>query len=306
MKHAPFLLFFFLSCGLLFAQERISRESYIKTYAEIAVEEMKVTGIPASIKLAQALLESDNGNSTLARKANNHFGIKCHSDWQGGTFHKDDDKKDECFRRYRRVEESYHDHSLFLTQRERYRDLFKLKITDYKGWAHGLKKAGYATNPRYPQLLIKIIEENKLFMYDQGISVAVSSEKRDDNLGAPGSGFPDVRLSLAKAPSVLNGVKYVTIQSGETLESIARQYHQNVWILRKFNEAEKNWEPASGGRVFLQPKKRKAQTETHIVQAGESLWDISMKYAVKLKRLEKMNGLERQDSLLAGQQIKLR
>lgn len=306
MKHAPCLLFLLLSYGFLSAQPRITREVYIKTYADIAVEEMRVTGIPASIKLAQALLESDNGNSTLARKANNHFGIKCHSDWKGGTFHKDDDKKDECFRRYRKVEESYHDHSLFLTQRERYRDLFKLNITDYKGWAQGLKKAGYATNPRYPQLLIKIIEDNRLYQYDQGVVAPQTSN--DQKITPPNSksDFPDVQLSGHQTPLVLNGVKYVTVQSGENLESIARQHHLNVWILRKFNEAEKHWEPTAGGRVFLQPKKRKADTETHIVQAGESLWDISMQYAVKLKRIEKLNGLERQDSLSAGQQIKLR
>lgn len=306
MKHALCLLFFLLSYEILFSQSKITREEYIERYAGIALEEMKVTGIPASIKLAQALLESDNGNSTLARKANNHFGIKCHSGWNGGTFHKDDDKKDECFRRYKKVEESYHDHSLFLTQRERYQDLFTLKITDYKGWAHGLKKAGYATNPRYPQLLIKIIEDNQLYNFDQGAAVNKSTLPKEKEKRDRKSDFPDVQLSQVNTTSLLNGVKYVEAVAGDNLESIARRHNQNVWIIRKFNEVGKTWEPAPGDRIYLQPKKRKAQKETHIVIKGEGLWDISMQYAVKLKRLEKLNDIMRETRLQEGQVIKLR
>ncbi len=306
MKQALCLLFFLLSYGMLFSQTRISREAYINTYADIAVEEMKDSGIPASIKLAQALLESDNGNSPLARKANNHFGIKCHRGWDRGTFYQDDDHKNECFRSYKNVEESYHDHSLFLTTRDRYKNLFTLKITDYKGWAHGLKKAGYATNPRYPHLLIKIIEDNKLYHFDQGVDVAQPAVPKERRNQDEKSDFPDVRLSQGEEPALINGVKYVIADEDDKLELIARRHKQNVWILRKFNEVDKTWEPAPGDRVFLQPKKRKSRSETHIVQTGERLWDISMQYAVKLKRLEKLNGLDRQDTLSAGQQIKLR
>ena len=149
----------------LFAQpgsKRISRSEYIELYKEDAIREMERNSIPASITLAQGILESGDGNSPLARYANNHFGIKCHSDWTGKTFIQDDDKKNECFRKYKDPYESYKDHSDFL-KKNRYAFLFELKITDYKGWAHGLKKAGYATNPKYPHLLIKIIEENRRF-----------------------------------------------------------------------------------------------------------------------------------------------
>ena len=138
---------------------------------------MKQFGVPASITLAQAMLESDNGNSTLAVKANNHFGIKCHKDWTGATIYHDDDRKGECFRKYKNPEQSFNDHSLFLRGGKRYAFLFDLTPTDYKAWAHGLKKAGYATNPKYAELLIKIIEDNEFYRFDQGITVAIKPPK---------------------------------------------------------------------------------------------------------------------------------
>jgi flagellum-specific peptidoglycan hydrolase FlgJ len=147
------------------ARNKITTEEYIATYKKIARKEMKQHGIPASITLAQGILESGNGNSELARRANNHFGIKCTKDWNGKTYYIDDDKPNECFRRYRHAEASFHDHSAFL-KNKRYSDLFGLDREDYKGWAKGLKKAGYATNPKYPQLLINLIEKHKLYQYD--------------------------------------------------------------------------------------------------------------------------------------------
>ncbi len=149
------------------AEQLITRKEYIETYKDEAVREMLVNGIPASITLAQGILESDNGNSALARYANNHFGIKCHAGWNGPSFYQDDDAKDECFRKYYSAYRSYKDHSEFLRTRTRYASLFSLKPTDYKGWARGLKKAGYATNPKYADLLIKLIEENDLAQYDK-------------------------------------------------------------------------------------------------------------------------------------------
>jgi flagellum-specific peptidoglycan hydrolase FlgJ len=150
-------------CGLAFSQ---SAEAYIAQYHSLAIREMKNTGIPASITLAQALLESGNGTSRLAKKAKNHFGIKCTASWKGKTFRQDDDKKDECFRRYRRVKQSYEDHSKFL-QRDRYAVLFRLDPTDYKAWAEGLQKAGYATNKSYASLLIRVIEKHELQRFDK-------------------------------------------------------------------------------------------------------------------------------------------
>ena len=167
-------------------------------YREDAIREMERNSIPASITLAQGILESGDGNSPLARYANNHFGIKCHSDWTGKTFIQDDDKKNECFRKYKDPYESYKDHSDFL-KKNRYAFLFELKITDYKGWAHGLKKAGYATNPKYPHLLIKIIEENNLAQYDKGQSkkankqTANTSKDRNNTSGIASSGRHTVK-----------------------------------------------------------------------------------------------------------------
>ena len=147
--------------------EKITRSDYIEMYAPFAVKEMLISGVPASITLAQGILESGDGNSTLSRNANNHFGIKCHGMWEGDKYYMDDDAKGECFRVYTSVFDSYRDHSEFLSGRSRYAALFELRRTDYKGWAHGLKKAGYATNPKYPALLIKIIEENALAKFDK-------------------------------------------------------------------------------------------------------------------------------------------
>ena len=146
-------------------KHKLTTEEYIKAYKKVARREMRHHGIPASITLAQGILESGSGNSKLARKAHNHFGIKCTSDWHGRTMHADDDKPNECFRRYKNGAASYHDHSEFL-MRKRYAALFELDRDDYEGWAKGLKKAGYATNPKYPQLLINVIEKHKLYKYD--------------------------------------------------------------------------------------------------------------------------------------------
>jgi flagellum-specific peptidoglycan hydrolase FlgJ len=169
------LLFIFSFC-LASAFASNTPEQYIALYKNDAIKEMKEYGVPASITLAQGMLESSNGNSALAVKANNHFGIKCHSDWTGDTYHMDDDEKNECFRKYPNVLDSYRDHSKFLKERSRYAALFTLKITDYKGWAEGLKAAGYATNPKYPQLLVNLIERYQLYIYDSEIAVVDSTK----------------------------------------------------------------------------------------------------------------------------------
>lgn len=162
------------------AQQTITRAEYIEQYAPLAVEQQMLYGIPASITLAQGLLESANGNSRLAREANNHFGIKCGSLWDGESIRHDDDAAQECFRAYSSVEESYIDHSLILLERKWYRPLFDLDPKDYKAWAHGLKKAGYATNPLYAELLIKIIEDNQLHKYDNALLSDWQSGKQEE------------------------------------------------------------------------------------------------------------------------------
>ena len=189
------LLFFALMPLALFAQ-RITPEDYIQTYKDVAMEEMREYGIPASITLAQGLLESGAGNSALARDANNHFGIKCHEEWEGDTYYMDDDEKDECFRKYVNAEESFLDHSIFLSSRSRYAALFELDITDYEGWAKGLKEAGYATNPKYAQLLIDRINLYDLMKYDQ-----IVLGERDDDDQVPDIAPEDELLELAFSPT---------------------------------------------------------------------------------------------------------
>ena len=192
--------------------------TYIDNYSGIAREEMLQYGIPASITLAQGILESGAGKGELTRKANNHFGIKCHSTWNGERVYHDDDEKGECFRKYRDPKYSFRDHSLFLTQRSRYKDLFKLKKDDYKGWARGLKKAGYATDPRYPQKLIDIVERYRLYEYDQMVLGNNANPVKPD----------DTKIST------------YTVLKGDTLYSIARRFNLTVDTLKEYNGLDSN------------------------------------------------------------------
>jgi flagellum-specific peptidoglycan hydrolase FlgJ len=184
MKPVPYitLLFLFISAQV-FSQraKRVTPADYIKTYKDIAIEEMHRSGIPASITLSQGMLESENGNSSLATEGKNHFGIKCHN-WNGKKIYQDDDAKNECFRRYNSVEDSYMDHTDFLMNQNRYAFLFSYSSTDYKNWASGLKKAGYATNPNYPQLLIKLIEDYNLYAYDQEVAKTGPARQNPKNM----------------------------------------------------------------------------------------------------------------------------
>lgn len=319
----------FLTCltllllsGTVFSQT--TREEYIETYKHIAIREMKRTGIPASITLAQAVLESDNGNSKLARKAKNHFGIKCHSSWTGKTYHQDDDAKDECFRKYNDIEDSYKDHSAFL-QRDRYSALFKLKLNDYKGWAKGLKKAGYATNPKYPQLLVKIIEDNQLYQYDDPKYKAKKKKKKDeeeeqliaeiteDDLPQKPGKKKDVTddfVIKTKGHQIKlnNGVKYITCKKGDTFHSLSKELDLLRSVLPKYNELEKSTQLKEGQILYLQPKKRKANIayEFHTIEDGETMYSISQKYAIKLNKLYQMNNMFPESTLKAGDIIRLR
>lgn len=204
---------------------------YIRKYAPLAVAEMHSSKIPASITLAQGILESGNGRSELARKSNNHFGIKCHKGWKGGRVYHDDDAKGECFRKYNYPESSYHDHSEFLTTRRRYADLFKLRKTDYKGWARGLKKAGYATDKKYPNKLIRLIETYKLYEFDK-------FSKRDLKRGKRTKEEPVVEKPKPKKKS--SSKKYYTVVKGDTLYSISKRFGLSVEELKKKNKLKSN------------------------------------------------------------------
>lgn len=321
IKQYLFFLFFALFVNtIIHAQDRNTTEDYIKQYKDVAIKKMKEYGIPASITLAQGILESGSGNSRLARKANNHFGIKCHKEWDGKRFYMDDDAKHECFRKYKDPADSYRDHSLFLTQRGRYSFLFEYDVNDYKKWAHGLKKAGYATNPKYPQLLIGIIERNKLAQYDNGVnSMKRRSKKKipieDEFVETESSEVPMLihlqPVSTTETGRKLyenNGVKFIRSDLGDTYYDLAEEFEIYSWQLYKYNETDKKHFLQTDEIVYLEKKKKKAdkQFKKHTVMQGESLRYISQLYGIRLSSLMKLNGLSSDRNLPVGRILKLR
>ena len=256
-------------------------EAYIKQYRDLAVEEMKKYHIPASITLAQGLLESGAGQSALARKSNNHFGIKCGGDWNGRTVSHNDDARGECFRAYKHPKQSYEDHSKFLASRSRYASLFNLKITDYKGWARGLKKTGYATNPRYADQLIGIIELYDLHKYDTKGGLKWMKENPNPH-----------------QPYIANGLVYIVARTGDTWKSISKEFDISKRKLRKYNDLYKGYELQEGDILYLEKKNRKAPKNhiVHVLRAGESMYAISQKYGIRLKNLYKLNKMDEDDS----------
>ncbi|OFY90944.1 MAG: hypothetical protein A3K10_17550 [Bacteroidetes bacterium RIFCSPLOWO2_12_FULL_31_6] len=267
------------------AERRITREEYIELYKEDAIREMQKSGVPASITLAQGILESGDGNSPLAVYAKNHFGVKCHKNWEGETMRIDDDEKNECFRKYKSVYESFRDHSEFLQTRAHYEFLFDLKTTDYKGWANGLKKAGYATNPKYADLLIKLIEENQLDQYDNYAKVPPKniSKQRSSNVLATNNEAHIIKLH--------NNIKYIKIKEGDTFYKITKNYQLNLWQIYKYNDLNKNDVLKLGDIIYLQPKKNNSAEDFHIAKTGETMRAISQTYGVKLKKLYKKNNM---------------
>lgn len=269
--------------------QQTTRQGYIDQYRSWAIDEMKRSGIPASITLAQGMLESNNGNSTLATKGNNHFGIKCH-DWKGKSMRHDDDKRNECFRKYKSARDSYIDHTNFLMNGPRYSFLFGLDQTDYKGWARGLKKAGYATSPTYASALIRIIEDNELDQYDSG---KVRRRKVDDTEPMAEvtdiDGF-EIEIDHRKI-LVRNRIDYIIVKSEDTYQSLTRELELMSYELAQYNEIQKNSKLEKGQVLYLQPKRGKASVEFsyHTVEAGETMYDISQMYGIKLKKLYQLN-----------------
>ena len=305
----------FLSLGTITIAQpdkyRFTQKDYIEKYSGDAVKEMQRSGVPASITLAQGILESESGNSDLARIANNHFGIKCHAEWTGESFHKDDDSKNECFRKYNSVLESYDDHSKFLRTRSRYAFLFDLEITDYKGWAKGLKKAGYATNPEYASKLIKLIEDYNLHYFDKE---AKERPATGANAGkaTPAKNTTHVSRRKQVTPAFQNyqvsknNVPYLIAKAGDSYFSLANENNLMLWQILKYNDADKNDSPAEGEVIYIMPKQNKAAEEFHIVKQNEDIHFISQLYAVKLKKLLKRNHLSHDSTLQPGQKILLR
>jgi len=289
--------------------EKNSSTRYIRKYKGLAIEEMKKFKIPASITMAQGILESGNGNSTLARKAKNHFGIKCHKGWKGKSMKWTDDAPNECFRKYNSVNESFRDHSEFLAGRDRYASLFKLNITDYKGWARGLQRAGYATNKSYSKLLIKIIEENNLHKLDDKKLLAEKGiQYFDPNFVQPSeSEFEAIDISGAKRQIFTNNkTRFIFAEAGDNFNKIAKDLNIYAWQVYKYNELNKKDKIVAGQMIYIQAKKRKASSKTHIVKQNETLYSVSQLYGIKLKNLCKKNKLDKDSYLYEGQQLKLR
>ena len=306
--------------------------AYIEKYRDLAVREMKRTGVPASITLAQGMIESDYGRSRLAREGNNHFGIKCHNGWTGPTMRHHDDRRNECFRVYRSPEESFIDHSDFLKTGSRYSFLFDLPATDYKAWAKGLKKAGYATDPDYANMLIRKIEEHGLYNYDRGYtpSVKTAAQQTPQKVLSPDpalkdsvrpdqpvpANIPDRTVTYnipavqARVPRVMenNRIQYIIVKEGETIESIEKDFELLKWELAKYNELGEGFVPVPGQMLYLQPKRDKAEPgkETHLVREGETMYQISQLYGVKLKKLYEYNIMEEGSQPSPGQKVWLR
>jgi len=313
IKKLILVLLISISVHGLMAQVNQVRQNYIDKYKVIAVKKMLDHGIPASITLSQGILESGAGKSKLAMQANNHFGIKCHVGWSGDTYFMDDDKANECFRKYAKAEDSFEDHSLFLTTRSRYAFLFEIPVTKYKDWAHGLKKAGYATNPKYAHLLIKVIEDNKLYEFDKIKSLremGVTEEKKPEEaviIPDQGGDFKPVSVSAAQRLIYENqGVRYVLAINGDNYEKIAAEFEIYSWQLRKYNDADKKIELKAGDFVYIEKKNKKAKVIYHIVQRNENLRSICQKYAVRMKNVKKINGIKNDGPLREGERLKMR
>ena len=269
---------------------------YINQYKDLAISHMKDYKIPASITLAQGILESGAGTSQLARKSNNHFGIKCGGSWRGPSVRHTDDAPNECFRAYKHAQESYNDHSLFLTNGARYALLFKLDIADYKAWARGLKKAGYATDPSYANRLITIIEDYELYKYDKEGVYTKRQIRKNPWLLNPHEVF------------IANGMAYIVARDGDTFQDLGKEFGISWRSLVSYNDLHKDYTLVDGDIIYLKAKKKKAAKPytVYIVRDGDSMHTISQKYGIRLKNLYKMNRKDHDYVPQIGDRLRLR
>lgn len=301
-------------CILSVSAQTMSTEEYIRKYKDAAIQNMRLKKVPASITLAQGILESGNGNSKLATVANNHFGIKCHKGWAGETYYQDDDAPNECFRKYKTVLESYEDHADFLTGRERYQTLFDLTITDYKGWAKGLKEAGYATNPKYADQLISLIERFELYKYDQEalnntvvVQNNTNNQQQQNTTGTTvitGNGSNISQYNVI----YINGLKAVKVAGGQSKLTVATDFGLKVKQIEKYNELGTGDELYDGEIIFLEPVRSSAVkgSEYHIVREGETLYSIAHLYGMKTEALMKKNKMWYASVIKPGDSLYLR
>ncbi len=307
------------------AQSRQTRQEYVARYCDIAVKHMEKYGIPASITMAQGILESDSGNSELSSQSNNHFGIKCKSNWTGRKVYYDDDAKGECFRAYKSVETSYEDHAIFLDSSPRYDSLFAYSSSDYKSWARGLKAAGYATAPHYADLLIKIIDEEQLYLLDRDNGLTLYAQRHDlpseevapaqeDVADATTSNTqidPDnysVTINAHRGYNIerRNGLFCTRAKSGEKLEELAKAFEVSKWNLSRFNDFERHHTIAEGDIIYIERKKKSWEQNdkrSHKVKEGETLYTISQLYGIRLRHLAKLNSLKKSEAVTVDQII---
>ena len=311
------VIFFLLP---VWADKIPSYVQYIEQYRAIAIEQQQKHGIPASITLAQGILESGAGQSELARKANNHFGIKCTSDWEGGTYRHDDDKKNDCFRKYRHVADSYEDHSAFLL-RDRYKKLFDLKVSDYKSWARGLRECGYATDPKYPDKLIRIIEDYELDKISADTGAKHRKKKQDETVYAGDTVQVREQTDFDEqvrqdAPDMYQGhhsgkqnhTRYIIAEEGETFASLAYFLNMREKTLRRYNDALNNRQLQAGDRVYLYPKPKKAPSKyaRYYVRSGDTAWSIAQKFGFQMQTIYELNGIPDGTPLTTRQELRLR
>ena len=295
--------------------QTIKPQEYIEMYKEFAVREMKRMGVPAAITLAQGLLETESGNSDLVKKSNNHFGIKCKTSWTGEGVSHDDDAAGECFRSYKDAEASYRDHSNYLRGTDRYASLFKLNPTDYKGWARGLKKAGYATNPKYPDILIKNIEQYNLQQYSLEAAndvPKIETDKYEDDKEPPAikpaeeSTLTEVDTKVSVTGNFINEHKYINATKGTSLLAIATENDIDLSKLLAFNDLEKDGILINDQIIFLQKKSKIGDKDFYIIQEGESLYDVAQKNGIQLMPLLSYNQLTQTTVVTVGTKLYLK
>jgi len=313
------LIFLSLCCFTVYAQN-LTPAQYIEMHKDLAIREMKRMGVPAAITLAQGLLETENGNSVLVKKSNNHFGIKCKSSWTAEGVSHDDDAPGECFRTYKDAEGSYRDHSNYLRGNERYASLFKLDPRDYKAWAYGLKRAGYATNPRYPEILIRNIEQNNLQQYTmvavKDIPVFDASKFQSDpedkafaelikSKGAEEKSQPIVS-NTTKEKLTINGSKAIYETKGRSLLAIATENNINLNKLLEYNDMDKDGLLEADQFIFLEKKSKEGEKDFYVVQSNETLFDVAQKNGIRLQSLYDYNGLNGGEKIYTGSKLNLK
>lgn len=313
IRNTLFFLMLLLA-PVVFSQQSEVIKNYINTYKDLAIAEMQRTGVPAAITLAQGIHESGAGQGKLVMMSNNHFGIKCKSNWTGESVKHDDDARGECFRKYKQPEDSYRDHSDFLRNGKHYAFLFQLDPSDYTAWAHGLKKAGYATNPKYPQVLIKLIEDYNLQEYTL-IALGKNGQATDNVIAK--NDLPLVRPAADEMPQAkrpvypdgefkINETKVVFVKKGTPFLAVAKQYDVDLSKIFEFNEIPRVQESEKDQLIYLQRKRKTGVNEFHIVQPGETLHDIAQLNAIRLESLQELNWLKENEIPAAGEKLSLK